>query len=272
MAQRGALTPGGFIVDASNGSPQPQQQQRTKPPRIIYASRTHTQVAQVIAELRSMTMSPSAVTLAARQHYCIHKTASQARDVNHECLRLLSDESPATCFHYRQAEGLAQHLRGEVLDIEDLVTEGRQHGGCPYFAAKELSATADITLCPYNYVMCPEVRKAMGLEVEGAVVIIDEAHNIEHVAMDAGSFSASITALEIATKVPDRGWHACSVQCPQPERVRFLFRLWAQRVLTSALGRRCSMTRRPMRTLLRLGRYPRRLPSWCGTSRRLWHL
>jgi len=202
-----APAPGGFL--ASEGRPDWAAGAARKPdrgPRIVYASRTHTQVAQVVAELRSLPQyAPTAVTLASRSHYCIHKRVSTLRagDLNNECSKLLSSDVGPKCQHYRAAEALAARVKGDVLDIEDLVAEGRDHGGCPYFAAKELATSADLVLCPYNYVVDPNVRLAMGLDLEGAVVIIDEAHNIEQTAMEAGSFGASLEALEDGARTLD---------------------------------------------------------------------
>jgi Fanconi anemia group J protein len=46
---------------------------------------------------------------------------------------------------------------------------------------------ADIIFCPYSYLVDPVVRKRMGIDVTGAVVILDEAHNIEEACLEAAS-------------------------------------------------------------------------------------
>jgi Rad3-related DNA helicase len=38
---------------------------------------------------------------------------------------------------------------------------------------------ADIVVMPYNYLLDEKMRKMSGIEVENAIVIFDEAHNIE---------------------------------------------------------------------------------------------
>ena len=50
---------------------------------------------------------------------------------------------------------------------------------CPYYAARELRETAQLVFCPYNYLLDPLVRRQMGIDLTGHVVILDEAHNIE---------------------------------------------------------------------------------------------
>ncbi len=45
--------------------------------------------------------------------------------------------------------------------------------------------TALQVLCPYNYLLDPGVRDASRINLEGAVVIFDEAHNIEDISREA---------------------------------------------------------------------------------------
>nr|GMC88611.1 Fanconi anemia group J protein homolog [Ipomoea batatas] len=46
---------------------------------------------------------------------------------------------------------------------------------------------ADLVFCPYSYIINPVVRKAMDVDINGAIIILDEAHNIEDISRDAGS-------------------------------------------------------------------------------------
>ncbi|KAG4955254.1 hypothetical protein JHK87_040848 [Glycine soja] len=75
----------------------------------------------------------------------------------------------------------------EVHDIEDLVKVGQLVKGCSYYAARSMSDDAQLVFCPYNYIINPVIRAAMDVDIKGAIVILDEAHNIEDIARDAGS-------------------------------------------------------------------------------------
>ena len=45
----------------------------------------------------------------------------------------------------------------------------------------------NILLCPYNYVLSPSTRKIIELNIENAIIVFDEAHNIENIAEDSCS-------------------------------------------------------------------------------------
>ena len=80
-----------------------------------------------------------------------------------------------------------------VLDIEQLVSLGKKDKICPYFYSRDAATTADIVLLPYNYLMDSSIRVSLKIEWKNAIVIFDEAHNIERVAGDAASICMSST-------------------------------------------------------------------------------
>lgn len=49
-----------------------------------------------------------------------------------------------------------------------------------------------MVLCPYNYILSPEVKKASRISLDGAIIIIDEAHNVENMAETCLSSELSI--------------------------------------------------------------------------------
>ena len=71
-------------------------------------------------------------------------------------------------------------VNAEPLDIEDLVKLGQLSGPCPYLLSKEMAASAEIVFMPYNYLIDAKNRMGLGkITWEGAVLIFDEAHNLE---------------------------------------------------------------------------------------------
>lgn len=67
---------------------------------------------------------------------------------------------------------------------------------CPYFASRSLAQEAEVVFAPYNYICDPQIREAMGINLKDNVIVLDEAHNIEDTAREAGSFELSNDKLE----------------------------------------------------------------------------
>lgn len=50
--------------------------------------------------------------------------------------------------------------------------------GCSYFAARAMAEDAELVFCPYNYIINPVIRRAMEVDIEGAIIILDEAQYV----------------------------------------------------------------------------------------------
>ncbi|KAF2365632.1 DEAD2 [Trinorchestia longiramus] len=165
-------------------------------PKIIYASRTHSQLSQAIAELKRTTYKYMKVTvLGSRDQLCIHPEVSKEPNNStklHMCqIRVKSK----TCYFHNQVEGKKEDpfLKTEVLDIEDLVKYGKRRTCCPYYLTRELRLDADVIFMPYNYLLDPRTRKAHGIELQGCIVILDEAHNVEKICEESASLQLRST-------------------------------------------------------------------------------
>ena len=169
-------------------------------PKIIFASRTHSQVTQIVGELRATKYVPRMTVLASREQYCIHPKISKSSHRNEECKNALENHA---CGFYHNKERLitSPTFASQVWDIEDIVQGGKRKRACPYFAARELADGADIIFCPYNYLIDPLIRDSMGLSLDNSIVILDEAHNIEDSCREAGS--ATVTAETIDNAITD---------------------------------------------------------------------
>ncbi|XP_071452899.1 regulator of telomere elongation helicase 1 homolog [Hetaerina americana] len=160
-------------------------------PKVIYASRTHSQLTQAIQELKRTAYSHvRTAVLGSRDQMCIHPQVSQeptnAGKV-HMCHHFVSTR---TCHFYNNVESKKEDVifrESGPMDIEDLVKAGRKLQCCPYYVAKELKQNADIVFMPYNYILDPKSRKANGVELEKKIVILDEAHNIEKMCEESTS-------------------------------------------------------------------------------------
>jgi len=108
----------------------------------------------------------------------------------------MKPKSGDNCPYAPKAENLADihQFRDTALatlpDIEDLYRIGKALHVCPYYASRTAIPTAEIITLPYPLLLQQGAREALGIKLEGNIVIIDEAHNI----MDA---VANVHAAEI---------------------------------------------------------------------------
>eukprot|EP00934_Nitzschia_sp_Nitz4_P001171 Nitzschia sp. Nitz4//scaffold2_size372955//57610//61680//NITZ4_000371-RA/size372955-snap-gene-0.9-mRNA-1//1//CDS//3329546620//1171//frame0 len=174
-------------------------------PTIIYASRTHSQLSQVIRELRNTRYRPKHAVLGSREHMCVNpkvkKAHSTATDINHDCSRLGKDRK---CSYRNRLDGFEppNEERGsclsgaqQVRDMEELVAMGKDRKVCPFYYTRDLVADAELILLPYNYLFDRDARTTTLADIpwDNSVVIFDEAHNLESFASDSASFDLTTT-------------------------------------------------------------------------------
>ncbi|XP_036039620.1 regulator of telomere elongation helicase 1 isoform X5 [Onychomys torridus] len=175
-------------------------------PKIIYASRTHSQLTQVISELRNTSYRPKVCVLGSREQLCIHPEVKKQESHHmqiHLCRKKVASRS---CHFYNNVEekSLEQELATPILDIEDLVKNGSKHKVCPYYLSRNMKQQADIIFMPYNYLLDAKAgflglksRKAHNIDLKGTVVIFDEAHNVEKICEESASFD--LTPRDVAS-------------------------------------------------------------------------
>ncbi|KMT19267.1 hypothetical protein BVRB_1g014480 isoform A [Beta vulgaris subsp. vulgaris] len=198
---------GGFVLDSqlsetSTPEAAPLATKNKKSvPTIFYATRTHSQISQVIREYRKTTYRVPMAVLASRKHYCTNARVRNGDNLDEECKLLLKDKETG-CTQFKNAHRVKSHpslQKGgchEAHDIEDLVKVGKTVKGCSYFAARSLADDANIVFCPYSYIINPITRRAMEVDIKGAILVLDEAHNIEDISRDAGSVDVDEDALQ----------------------------------------------------------------------------
>eukprot|EP01062_Namystynia_karyoxenos_P031778 TRINITY_DN2354_c2_g1_i1.p1 TRINITY_DN2354_c2_g1~~TRINITY_DN2354_c2_g1_i1.p1 ORF type:complete len:1063 (+),score=363.90 TRINITY_DN2354_c2_g1_i1:73-3189(+) len=233
----------------------------SRPPRVLYTSRTHSQLKQVIREFRRTSYAAlrlggeeedapqaaavSATALASRDQLCVHREAASTSGSqrNSVCAALRRNggaggagaaHSRTGCYYFNGVEGFVSRggitsisapeateaaadtfteegvgaLAGSVvsykvvsdrgrrrgpppgaavLDIEELHDAGKRHGFCPYYFARHAAREAMLVFAPYHYVVSEQTRRALGVEVAGSIVIVDEGHNLAQVCADSSS-------------------------------------------------------------------------------------
>lgn len=120
----------------------PSQESKEVPtaPRIVYASRTHSQLAQVVKELKRTSYAKDCKIsiIGSRNQMCIHPEVSKQTNhvaMIHSCRNKVNKR---LCHFYNNVEIVRKSgsFTNEVLDIEELVELGKKRNACPYYAAR----------------------------------------------------------------------------------------------------------------------------------------
>lgn len=172
-------------------------------PKIIYASRTHSQLTQVVDELKHTSYKPAMTLLGSRQQLCVHPEVSKLQGTvqNHACA---AKTTARTCKYRENLNGWSAEkhvLRHSILDIEDLVSIGKSENICPYYWQMDNRNDADILFMPYNYLLSSDIRTRLNLQLNNAIIIFDEAHNLESICSESSSFD--LTANDLATSLAE---------------------------------------------------------------------
>ncbi|NXU54816.1 FANCJ protein, partial [Turnix velox] len=181
-------------------------------PKIFFGTRTHKQISQITRELkRTAYCSVPMTILSSRDYTCLHPVVSNSvSNRNEMCVELLEGKNGKSCLYYHGVHKLTEHHAlqcsygtNRAWDIEDLVSLGKKLRACAYFGARELMLGADIVFCPYNYLLDPQIRESMDINLKGQVVILDEAHNIEDCARESVSYGVTENQLRAAREELD---------------------------------------------------------------------
>ncbi|XP_045297902.1 general transcription and DNA repair factor IIH helicase subunit XPD isoform X2 [Leopardus geoffroyi] len=184
--------------------------------KLIYCSRTVPEIEKVIEELRKLLhfyekqegekLPFLGLALSSRKNLCIHPEVMPLRfgkDVDGKCHSLTAsyvraqyqqDPSLPHCRFYEEFDvhGRQVPLPAGIYNLDDLKALGRRQGWCPYFLARYSILHANVVVYSYHYLLDPKIAELVSKELaRKAVVVFDEAHNIDNVCID--SMSVNIT-------------------------------------------------------------------------------
>ncbi len=130
----------------------------------------------------------------------VKRPGATGSDINHDCNRLGQERK---CHFRNKLEGFtapgnepaSEFGIQPVRDMEDLVLMGQNHRVCPFYYTRSLIEDAELILVPYNYLFDKDSRTSTLSDVpwKNAVVIFDEAHNLESFASESASFDLTTT-------------------------------------------------------------------------------
>ena len=103
----------------------------------------------------------------------------------------------ATGYYDRRRDALKEAMAIQRLDAEAIADLAKEHELCPFELSLDISETADVIICDYNYAFDPKVRLKRYFDGKsGAGLLVDEAHNLADRARDM--LSAGLSGGRIA--------------------------------------------------------------------------
>ncbi|KAJ7644317.1 helicase C-terminal domain-containing protein [Roridomyces roridus] len=202
-----------LMAKMGHGSSNKNEEEEPTCTKIYYASRTHSQLSQILPELRRLKLSPVSsspcsvnvpskrsspdeledlpvvysrtVSLGSRKQLCINdQVRSKSKDLDEGCRELIGETGDKRCQYLPpiSEETRMFDFRDQILaspkDIEDLASVGRLSNTCPYFGSRRAIPQAELVTLPYNLLLQRSAREALGIDLTDQIVIIDEAHNL----------------------------------------------------------------------------------------------
>ena len=170
-----------------------------KDTKIFYASRTHSQLKQLISELRSTVYRPVVSILGSRDQMCVNDKLKgcSGSEKNTKCGTLVTT---GECDYYNTTKSKQKQIvkvySEKILDIEDLVKEGRKESFCPFYMSRAMVSESNLIFLPYNYLTNPRYRNIVAKHLEDAIIIFDEGHNLSSYCQEGSSLSLSLNDLQ----------------------------------------------------------------------------
>ncbi|BET01051.1 Novel helicase-like [Nesidiocoris tenuis] len=169
---------------------------------VYYASRTHSQLSKAMAELRRTPYRHVRATIiASRDQLCIHPDLPVEENLHTKNAFCQTHVSAKTCRFYTRVESVKSDPSFfQVKDIEDLVARSKKTGCCPFYLTRHLQEEAEVVFLPYDYIFDRSIRRRLNLNFNGAIVILDEGHNIEGKCEEAASVELSSTDIAVGIR------------------------------------------------------------------------
>ena len=170
--------------------------------RIVYSSRTHSQIREFISELKKTKYSHlKVVHLGSRANLCIEPSVKNIGNnnsqsmINENC-KLLR-ESTKKCQFYKkiEIENTKDYIFDKILDIEDANKIFTKNNVCPYYSTRSNSYFAQILCVPYNMIINKSMRDSQDIDLKNSILVFDEAHNLVDNVIQ--NYNHKITYLEL---------------------------------------------------------------------------
>jgi DNA excision repair protein ERCC-2 len=200
--------------------------------KLVYCSRTVPEIEKALAELKRLMAyrikfaetpeqkakeeSFMGLGLTSRKNLCIHPDVSKEKKGKVVDARCRDLTNSATCEKGRADPGSVELCdwhenlgKGEpgslippgIWTLADVLQHGRENKTCPYFTVRRMMPFVDVIIYSFHYLLDPKVAEQVSKELsKDAIVVFDEAHNIDNVCIESLSIDLTRPMLDSAAR------------------------------------------------------------------------
>ncbi|GAB7347535.1 hypothetical protein MBLNU459_g4431t1 [Dothideomycetes sp. NU459] len=194
--------------------------------KLIYCSRTMSEIEKALAELRELMKYRTdqlgyeedfrGLGLTSRKNLCLHPSVRREKSgsiVDARCRSLTAGfvkekkekgEDVDLCVYHENLDLLEPHnlIPAGVWTLDGMLRYGEQQKQCPYFTARRMMPFCNVIIYSYHYLLDPKIADRVSKELsKDCIVVFDEAHNIDNVCIE----SLSIDLTEDSLRKAGRG-------------------------------------------------------------------
>lgn len=200
--------------------------------KLIYCSRTVPEIEKALAELKRLMAyrikfaetpeqkakeeSFMGLGLTSRKNLCIHPDVSKekkgkvvdarCRDLTNSAVCEKGRADPGSVDLCDWHENLGKGEPGSLIPpgiwtLADVLQHGRENKTCPYFTVRRMMPFVDVIIYSFHYLLDPKVAEQVSKELsKDAIVVFDEAHNIDNVCIESLSIDLTRPMLDSAVR------------------------------------------------------------------------
>ncbi|EHY58855.1 TFIIH/NER complex ATP-dependent 5'-3' DNA helicase subunit [Exophiala dermatitidis] len=193
--------------------------------KLIYCSRTMSEIEKALAELKALMKYRSdqlgyvedfrGLGLTSRKNLCLHPSVKREKSgavVDARCRSLTAGfvkekkergEDVEVCVYHDNLDLLEPHnlVPPGVFTLDGLIRYGEEHKQCPYFSARRMMPFCNVIIYSYHYLLDPKIAERVSKELsKDCIVVFDEAHNIDNVCIESLSIDLTEDSLRKATR------------------------------------------------------------------------
>jgi DNA excision repair protein ERCC-2 len=183
------------------------------------------EIEKALAELRALMKYRAEVLgkeeefrglgLTSRKNLCLHPSVRREKNgsiVDARCRSLTAGfvkerqqrgEDVEMCIYHENLDLLEPHnlIPPGVWTLEGLMRYGEDHKQCPYFTARRMMPFCNVIIYSYHYLLDPKIAERVSKDAsKDAIVVFDEAHNIDNVCIESLSIDITEDSLRKATR------------------------------------------------------------------------